>query len=250
MNVYNTYAKAKIDNPNSSIVGSGCYFTSIDDASIPEIYNVCNPADHCSTVDEFLDAGYEFVDGDLYIGMFGWVCEVGIVTSNEEANDRSDDDCKRYVLRAEALNGGSKIPDQLGDEEAIKACENAQEQKSKPVEWPCDDRIDAIGQNGNDGEHYQEQWNGEGLPVIEIDYLGHTQYEKTSNTNKFRPIKTPEQLEQEELEQLAYKMYSSANKEPIYKRLCEFFEEAPEFKRDQWLMAAKAAKDFYSKEGK
>lgn len=29
-----------------------------------------------------------------------------------------------------------------------------QQEKKELLEWPSEDRIDTVGQNGNDGEHY------------------------------------------------------------------------------------------------
>jgi hypothetical protein len=45
----------------------------------------------------------------------------------------------------------------------ILRCQNAKEERALQREWPTEERIDAIGPNGNEGEHYailESQLNG------------------------------------------------------------------------------------------
>ena len=111
MKTYYTYAEAKIENPNFDICN---YVTG--GFGIPELgggdYFKCNPADYCSTLAEFLDAGYELSDGDLIISIGGGV--VKILSSSKIACRQKplEDNKSRYILSAAALNGGSKIPEQ------------------------------------------------------------------------------------------------------------------------------------------
>lgn len=126
---YKTYAEAKIANPDSEIVTTtklhsngpefeflpvkfiDGYYRSQCDSKTPNvedgIWVICNPADYCSSVKEFLEAGFKLSVGDLFLGVDGKVIAV------REARKSSvpyDDDCDRYILSAAALNGGCKIP--------------------------------------------------------------------------------------------------------------------------------------------
>lgn len=111
---YKTYAEAKIANPDCEIFCSiGGNFAGIEHVSlvalsgVKEGWNKCNPADHCSTMKEFLDAGLKLVKGDKFIGVGGYVVSVQHVINS---NKPEDEDAKRYILSAAALNGGCKIP--------------------------------------------------------------------------------------------------------------------------------------------
>lgn len=117
---YKTYAEAKIANPDSEIVTTGknwsCHYSDQRVGTFEKqgshiirdnAWIICNPADYCSTVEEFLSAGFRLVRGD-------WVIKLGGVADNvrlPSAMNCSDfNDHKRYILSAAALNGGCKIP--------------------------------------------------------------------------------------------------------------------------------------------
>lgn len=121
---YKTYAEAKIANPDSEIVTTGNNWSGgkdllgtfeavitgsisrhiIDDKS----WVICNPADYCSSVGEFLKAGFVFSGGDFFTLANGEASEISEI--NEETNKIMFGDEKRYILSAAALNGGCKIP--------------------------------------------------------------------------------------------------------------------------------------------
>ena len=112
MTTYNTYAEAKIANPNFDVCN---YVTG--GFGIPEPggvdYFTCSPADHCSTLAEFLGAGYKLADGDFVLGFNGDVCECGDGATVEDWSRPSGSlDYERFILSAAALNGGSKISEQ------------------------------------------------------------------------------------------------------------------------------------------
>lgn len=117
---YKTYAEAKIANPDSEIVTtnkrwSGCddvvgYFEKRmkehqlgDDAWI-----ICNPADHCSSLKEFLEAGLALCCGDIILDESGSVNR--IVSRNTLYNKPEDCDGTIFILSASALLGCRKIP--------------------------------------------------------------------------------------------------------------------------------------------
>ena len=126
---YKTYAEAKIANPDSEIVtagekwGGGSEFIGIFEALAldgsvhggelgsheisDEAWVICNPADYCSSLKEFFDAGFELARGDLVVMLSGIADNVRSVSA---MNDRDFNDYKRYILSAAALNGGCKIP--------------------------------------------------------------------------------------------------------------------------------------------
>ncbi|WOZ57856.1 hypothetical protein ZP9_00042 [Shewanella phage ZP9] len=127
---YKTYAEAQIANPDSEIVTTtelhSCgpefeflpvkfirgYYRSQCDSKTPNVENgiwvVCNPADYCSSVKEFLEAGFKLDAGDYILG----VDDMGyrITCKNSYYNILDEEDCDRYILSAAALNGGCKIP--------------------------------------------------------------------------------------------------------------------------------------------
>jgi len=123
---YKTYAEAKIANPDCEIVTTGkdwsgdvvmvgifeeLVLDETDEDGSHEIADdswvICNPADYCSTLKEFLDAGITFSVGDIFMLINGDVAEFSEV--NARTNDILPDDDKRYILSATALSGGSKI---------------------------------------------------------------------------------------------------------------------------------------------
>lgn len=115
---YKTYAEAKIANPDCEIVttiknwsGAGKFIGAFEVITKGHYIGdmswvICNPADYCSTLKEFLDAGLELVEDDKFIGVNGSVIEVKAVV---ETNKPNESDSDRYILSAAALNGGCKI---------------------------------------------------------------------------------------------------------------------------------------------
>jgi hypothetical protein len=115
---YKTYAEAKIANPDCEIVMTGKdwsgsdrfigTFEALDNGHTigNRSWVICNPADHCSTLKEFLDAGLKLGDGDKFIGIGGYIV---IVKKTSAVNVPDDEDVNRYILSAAALNGGCKI---------------------------------------------------------------------------------------------------------------------------------------------
>lgn len=123
---YKTYAEAKIANPDCEIVttgkdwGGGTGLIGVfealvldgtdDEDGAHEISDtswvICNPADYCSTLKEFLDAGLRLVKGDKFLGVRENVIKVkGVVATNTPR--AGDEFC--YILSAAALNDGCKI---------------------------------------------------------------------------------------------------------------------------------------------
>lgn len=107
MTTYNTYQEAKIANPESNIyIHTGEFWCekSIRPSSWTyesRGFKLCNPTDHCMTVERFLADGYRFVDGDLVLGCGDRVMEVcGLI---HLWNSPEDADARNLILRAAAL---------------------------------------------------------------------------------------------------------------------------------------------------
>lgn len=114
MTTYKSYAECKIANPDSEIVaGTKLYSDSYSSVFIPlehldkKDWPICNPADYCSSLKEFLEARFKLVAGDKIIGADKSVWDI---VENSEFNHPDEEDCDRYILSASALNGGCKIP--------------------------------------------------------------------------------------------------------------------------------------------
>lgn len=120
---YKTYAEAKIANPDCEIVTTGkgwVYDKELIGTFEPRVTEgcshaindyslvICNPANYCSTLKEFLDAGFKLVEGDKFIEVAGYVYNVDSDDLNL-VNERDSGDCDRYILSSAALNGGCKI---------------------------------------------------------------------------------------------------------------------------------------------
>lgn len=118
---YKTYAEAKIANPDSQIVTTGENWKwaknsigaflpcneSIKESEHKDGWVICNPADYCSSLKDYFDAGFKLVAGDKIIGVDNSVFDIAEYT---EFNEPDEEDCERYILSAAALNGGRKIP--------------------------------------------------------------------------------------------------------------------------------------------
>ncbi|AUR91255.1 hypothetical protein NVP1158O_28 [Vibrio phage 1.158.O._10N.261.45.E12] len=111
MKTYETYQEAKIANLDKDICtrkGTGNpAFQVVVDGFVNELWRICNPADHCMTVDKFLRDGREFVKGDIYLNQDGRT--LGVVNIPEYNNKRSTIDCDLYILRAAVLENQMNI---------------------------------------------------------------------------------------------------------------------------------------------
>lgn len=111
MKTYKTYQECKIANPERTVHKISGEFTASSVSEHGHSLQPCNPADHCMTVKEFLDAGYRFEVGDalLFPDDVEQVQIVGPTACHtcfidvDAANCRSMVDHKVYVLRADAL---------------------------------------------------------------------------------------------------------------------------------------------------
>lgn len=111
---YKTYAEAKIANPDSDIYcamisndGRGIYGKLIDINMVTKSNYLCNPADYCSSVKDFFDAGFKLVAGDKIIGVGESVWDIAEYSEFHEPDEEND---IRFILSVSALNGGCKIP--------------------------------------------------------------------------------------------------------------------------------------------
>ena len=249
MKTYPTFAKAKIDNPEDNIYYCMDGFIA-EHRIIPfeiDQYEKCRPADHCSTVDEFLKAGYRFFDGDVLLSTkSGNVYYVGVGISEGMANHKGNASCS-VVLRAATLNGGSKIPESMGDDESIELNQRAiNERRSLKVgtltydikrtvngepfnPFSSDELPQGEIVSGDNELDEATQWNGEGLPPAGVECLmvtnvngksheknivpiyidakvvfynhsgDHYGFSTIDNRVTFRPLKTTEQVEREDL---------------------------------------------------
>lgn len=112
---YKTYAEAKIANPDSEIYcamisndGRGIYGKLIDINMVTKSHYLCNPADYCSSVKEFLEAGFKFAIGDIWLSRDNILVIVDLVDAR--TNKYQNNDENRFVISAGSLNGGCKIP--------------------------------------------------------------------------------------------------------------------------------------------
>ena len=110
MTTYNSYEAAKIANPESDIYrvkssSIGGYvalgasdFIELNDG---DESSLCNPADHCMTVEKFLADGHKFVRGDVVDAG-----KVGVIETGFEINAYNEPDggdSSIFILRAAAL---------------------------------------------------------------------------------------------------------------------------------------------------
>jgi hypothetical protein len=105
MKKYNTYQEAKIENKNDEIATNGIEFATARCLNLSHAFKwkICNPKDHCMTVEKFLADGHKFVDCDCHTGTDGVVRVVGSDYPVSDANLRIGSDRNRYILRAAAL---------------------------------------------------------------------------------------------------------------------------------------------------
>ena len=175
---YKTYAEAKIANPDSEIVTTGkswrgCssfagVFQKINDGARCDIgddaWVICNPADYCSSIKEFIGHGFKLVAGDKVITIGAGV--FGIKDKNTGYNNSCKDDHKRYILSASALNGGCKIPAKAEQwtiyNNTLPLCELTDKQVGKLVKHSgCVEHMNP--NSGEWGATIAPMWNRSGI---------------------------------------------------------------------------------------
>ncbi len=173
MTTYNTYQEAKIANPDKEIIrfDKQDEFKAVGNDELSAYlttWTKCNPADHCMTVEKFLSDGYEFVEGDCYIDMFGDTQRVGGDLPPSGVNKPDEDDCKRHVLRAAALE--------------------TKEPKRTKVEWLHVHHAEAVHYFSIEGFNLYDEPNGSKYNELQ-DYINNLQDNGTSSL--YRKIETP-----------------------------------------------------------
>ncbi|AUR89500.1 hypothetical protein NVP1123O_71 [Vibrio phage 1.123.O._10N.286.48.F3] len=129
MNTYDSYAAAKIAMPGMEVFYSDKvkHFESAkENGEIGrcgpfldlKIWTKCNPADHCSTLAEFLASGYELSKGDRIVDIDGNFNEVMLADLEWANKPHRQTDHKIFILSAAAIGGGSKIPEKKESEVA------------------------------------------------------------------------------------------------------------------------------------
>jgi hypothetical protein len=106
MKIYVSYQKAKIDNPEYDIYKINELFTT-DSQVDGSPLDLCNPADHCMTVEQFLKAGHSFSIGDI-------IMDSGVGTLERKAQVDAYNKCDiydndRYILRAASLKEKDEV---------------------------------------------------------------------------------------------------------------------------------------------
>lgn len=143
---YKTYAEAKIANPDSEIVTTNKRWSGCDDVVgyfekrmrahqlSDDGWVVCNPADYCSSLKDFFDAGFRLASGDKIIGVDKSVWNIAEHSEFNHPDEDDDEDVNRYILSASALDGGCKIPAKAEQwtiySNTLPLCELTDEQKS------------------------------------------------------------------------------------------------------------------------
>ena len=110
MTTYNSYEEAKIANPNNEIIQSknlDNLFRALE-VGVYTGWNVCNPADHCMTNNDFIKSGNKILPGDIVLddGNFIVVKTSGDV---ETYNQIVKGDDVTFILRAAALNKPKRV---------------------------------------------------------------------------------------------------------------------------------------------
>lgn len=180
MTTYNTYQEANIANPDANIlVNHAGKFRAVKESPTSHFANgwkLCNPADYCMTVEQFLEDGHKFAIGDYALDEFGFV--IHLTCSTESWSKKDSVDSYRYVLRAKAL------------------------EQPKQVEWevfhserwiPCIRfGLDIFG-------HYAYQ-------LSDGEFKG--EFDGTPYESSFRKPESPEEKEQRERLDAAYDLYT------------------------------------------
>jgi hypothetical protein len=112
---YETYAAALIAHPEACVCihkSSGEFFVMPSRAGtyLGDDCEFANPADHCSTLAEFLAAGYLLSNSDRILTAAGVVIVSDAFMFNRKNHKRKGDK-NRFILSAAAIGGASKIPE-------------------------------------------------------------------------------------------------------------------------------------------
>ena len=173
MITYPTYQAAKIANPDSNIyryLSVSPLFTCESECNGFSL-QPANPADYCMTVKQFLDAGHKFVDGDFMLAQGGLVVKVSNCPSY---NMLSEDDDKRYILSAKALEETNTIPTETPEEKEALDATNKEDPKNGEW-WFCH-----LSSNEN---------NGHEKPLLKLGNYWHSSEEcRVSQCYTVHPI--------------------------------------------------------------
>jgi hypothetical protein len=166
MTTYNTYAEAKIANPEKVIHElNGLFGTKQEliDCGVTGFIYETNPADHCMSLEAFFEAGHKFVEGDKWLSRDNSVITIGVHGTVQCANEPKIYDNARFVLSAKAL-------------EEVKIS-SLQSLKKKALSNPkVKEEYDTL-----ESEFEQVEWNGEGLPPVGCNCL----FKKKSEEDKY-----------------------------------------------------------------
>lgn len=207
MTVYNTYTEAKLANQDKDIVttgkgwvgtkkNKGKFAPAVKDGVAKRIgddyWVICNPSDHCTSLEAFFEAGHKLVVGDCFINISGVV--VFISEDNKYINnsrDNSDKEC--FVLSAKAL----------------------EEAEVEQVEWngeglpPVGAKCEFEYPKGNwNGGYYHGKTSSGSVKMHILEYEG-GRLETLGGLAKFRKPETPEQKKERELLEAAYNLYTT-----------------------------------------
>ena len=122
MTTYESFEAAKIANPDCEIVTNGPNWNGSESLSgkfqalIYQLIDsfgwiVCNPADYCMSVEQFLNNDHKFIDGDAYIDSDGVIRIIGSANHSKRACNKILNICRpqySFILRAAALEEKEK----------------------------------------------------------------------------------------------------------------------------------------------
>lgn len=247
MKTYNSYQEAKIANPKSDIyvwtgwkandelAGPAGPFAALDGKLVTaDCWIKCHPKDYCMTLEEFFDAGHEFVSGDSYLGVYGNVHMVGLGAERQGAIHDDGRDNKRYILRAQALEqaGFDTTPQQVGS------------LAGGDSEWKNGDILQFIDDEGewkSGGRYIAFDAHVSRHVIMTWDGLFH------AGNDDIRKPETPQQRQEREELEAAYELYCVGHKalqhEPV-----EFDVFSGLLVRERYLAIARETK--YRKEEK
>lgn len=180
MTTYNTYAEAKIANPESQIYTLYGKFAANSSSELGQVLQPCNPADHLMTVEKFLADGYKAVAGDLYQIGNGRVEELKEV-GEHSFNRPTTNDSNVFIIRAAALEQ-TETPEEkesfdvmAQDNEAAEAKAVAEFEEIMPKRgewWMCENKHSEIANkmalyfNGNIWSNCEKMSLGAYSPLL------------------------------------------------------------------------------------
>ncbi len=227
MTTYNTYQEAKIAHPESEIyfIDNEQYRTGewIDQYNFGRSsFVLCDPADHCMTVEKFLVDGHEVFMGDAIINING---NVNYITKGDAKVINSEGGATfnnaRYILRAAALED---IPTETPEEkEVLDSIESAGEVEWKGGDKPKSGQDVFIAQmntlSGVESKRYfiHQYWcnSNHQNQLLDLGILFTDSDSATSKTKSLLGIdeeapETPQQREDRERLEAAYDLYEEA----------------------------------------